>query len=205
MRYFPIELDVRGRHALVVGASAEVVTKIDRLIAADARVTLIAEGLLGPEIEAWEQKGALTVVRRAFTERDLEDKAVVFLAPPHTPEEEALARRLYQDALRDGRLVCAVDRPESSTFVNAAVARAPGLVMTFSTEGTSPGAARRIREDLEAIFADPRWERFLAALLRLRASLPRGERAARMAEVVKGFAVEGKLRFPDWLERGDDP
>lgn len=205
MRYLPIELDVQGREALVVGTSAEVLSKIDRLIAAGARVTVIAEEPLGPELEARERGGKISVLRRAFTDRDVEGKAIVFLAPFQTPEEEERARRLHQDALRDGRLVCAIDRPEASTFVNAAVARAPGLTMTFSTEGASPGTARRIREDLEALFADPRWERFLSVLRQRRASLPRGERAARMAEAVRGFAVEARLRFPDWFERSDAP
>jgi precorrin-2 dehydrogenase/sirohydrochlorin ferrochelatase len=205
MRYLPIQLDVQGREALIIGAGVDVLAKIDRLLAAGARVTVIAAEPLGPELEVRARDGAITVRRRAFEDGDADGKAIVFLAPFHTPEEEALARRLYQDALRDGRLVCAIDRPEASTFVNAAVACAPGLTMTFSTEGRSPGAARRIREDLEALFADPRWERYLEALGRLRASLPRGERATRMAEAVKGFAVEARLRFPEWFERGRAP
>ena len=205
MRYLPIELDVQGREALVIGDGAEILSKIDRLVAAGARVTVIAEEPLSPELEARERAGAVTVLRRAFTDGDAEGKAIIFLAPWKTPEEQARAHRIHEAALRDGRLVCAVDRPEASTFVNAAMARAPGLTMTFSTEGASPGAARRIREDLEALFADPRWERFLSALRKRRASLPRGERAARMAEAVRGFAVEAQLRFPGWFERGEDP
>jgi precorrin-2 dehydrogenase / sirohydrochlorin ferrochelatase len=205
MRYLPIQLDVQGREALIIGASADVLTKIDRLIAAGARVTVIAAEPPCAEIEALAQSGSISVERRAFEDRDLDGKVIVFLAPFHTPHEEALARRIYQDALRDGRLVCAIDRPEASTFVNAAMARAPGLTMTFSTGGQSPGTARRIREDLEALFADPRWEHYLSDLGRLRATLARGERAARMAEAVKGFAVEARLRFPEWLERGRPP
>jgi precorrin-2 dehydrogenase / sirohydrochlorin ferrochelatase len=205
MRYLPIELDVKGRGALIIGAGPDVLSKIDRLLAAGARVTVIAPPPLDAAVEARARDGAITVERRAFEDRDLEGNAIVFVAPTRTPDEEALARRLYQDAVRDGRLLCAIDRPEVSTFVNAAVARAPGLTMTFSTEGQSPGTARRIREDLEALFADPRWARYLSALGQLRASLPRGERAARMAEAVKGFALEARLRFPEWFERGRPP
>lgn len=208
MRYFPIELDVQGREALVIGAGAEITSKIDRLLAAGARVTLLIEGAespLDPELARLERQGAITVLRRAFKERDLDGKAIVFLAPFRTPDEEALARGLHHLALRDGLLVCTVDRPEASTFVNAAVVRAPSLTMTVSTEGKSPGTARRIREDLAALFSDPRWARYIDALGALRETLPRGERAARMAEAVKGFAVEASLRFPAWLDRGDPP
>jgi precorrin-2 dehydrogenase/sirohydrochlorin ferrochelatase len=42
MRTLTIELDVRGRSALVVGGRGEAVGKIDRLLLAGARVTVIA-------------------------------------------------------------------------------------------------------------------------------------------------------------------
>ena len=69
--------------------------------------------------------------------------------------------------------------------------------MTVGTGRRSPAVARRVREDLEALFADARLARLLDRLAALRASLPRGERAARLAAAVKGFAVEVRLRFPD--------
>lgn len=201
MRYYPIELDLKDREALVVGMGPEVPAKIDRLLAAGAKVTLIADAPIDADLEQRTKDGALRVERRGLEDRDLEGKAIVFLAPFHTPEEEAIARRLHETAVRDGRLVCSIDRPECSTFVNAAVISAPGLIITVSTEGKSPGTARRIREDLTALFSDPRWARYIAALGEMRARLPRGERAARMAEAVKGFAVEARLRFPGWFDR----
>jgi precorrin-2 dehydrogenase / sirohydrochlorin ferrochelatase len=203
MRYLPIELDVQGRDALFIGKGPEIVSKIDRLIAAGARITLLAEDPLDAELARREKEGAITVQRRAFEERDLEGKVIVFIAPTHTPDEEALAHRLHEAARREGRLFCVLDRPESSTFTNAAVVRVTNLTMTVSTDGRSPGAARRIREDLSSLFSDPRWGRYILALGAMRDKAPRGERAARMAEAVKGFAVEATLRFPDWFERTD--
>jgi precorrin-2 dehydrogenase/sirohydrochlorin ferrochelatase len=201
MRYLPIELDVRGREALVVGSGREVGAKVDRLLAAGAVVTVIAPGELDPALDERAARGEIRVLRRRFEDGDAEGKAVVFVAP----EEEALGRRLHAEAARTGRLVCTLDRPEASTFANAAVVSVSGLTMTFGTGGASPAAARRIREDLEALFADPRLGRFLEAMGRLRAALPRGERSTRMAEAVRGFAIEATLRFPPWFERGDQP
>ncbi|APR85869.1 Siroheme synthase / Precorrin-2 oxidase [Minicystis rosea] len=204
MRYLPVGLDLRDRAALVIGAGGEIPAKVDRLVACGARVTVIATAP-DPAIEARAIAGSITLHRREAEDADLEGKAIVFLAPFTTPEEEARAGRWHAEAARQGRLFCTVDRPEACTFVNVAITRAPGLTMTIGTDGASPGTARRIREDLEALFADPRFARFVEKLATLRASLPRGERAARMAEAVKGFAVEAKLRFPAWLERGEDP
>jgi precorrin-2 dehydrogenase / sirohydrochlorin ferrochelatase len=203
MPTFPIEVDLQGRRALVVGTGPEIVPKVDRLLEAGAVVTVITEGPAGPELT--ERAARVTLLTRAATDADLEGQAIVFAAPFTTPEGEARARRWHAGASGAGRLFCAVDRPEVCTFVNSAVARAGGLTMTFSTGGRSPGLARRVREDLEALFGDPRFARFLSELATLREALPRGPRAARMAEAVRGFAVEASLRFPSWFERGDGP
>ncbi len=201
MRYFPVEVDVQGREALVVGATAEVVSKVDRLLEAGARVVVVASGEVDPAIEERAADGRVSLHRREATANDVDGKVVVFVATT----EDGHAAPFYERGIAEERLVCTIDRPELCTFVNPAVVRASGLTMTFATGGVSPGAMRRIREDLEALFGDPRFERFLASLARLRARLPRGERAAQMAEAVKEFAVEARLRFPAWLERGEEP
>jgi precorrin-2 dehydrogenase/sirohydrochlorin ferrochelatase len=205
MQYLPIELDVRGREALVVGVSVEVVSKIDRLVEAGARVTVVAAGDPGSEVEERAREGIVTLHRRAFTDADLEGKLIVFIAPFTTPEGEAEAVRLHAWALRENRLLCTVDRPEACTFINAAIVEVSGLKLTISTGGASPGLARRLREDLGAVLADPRLGLFVAKLRSLREALPRGERASRMAEAVKDFSLAGTLRFPAWFDHGDDP
>ncbi|EYF01330.1 precorrin-2 dehydrogenase/sirohydrochlorin ferrochelatase family protein [Chondromyces apiculatus] len=227
MRLFPIALDLNGRSALVIGAHGEAPHTIQRLLAAGARVTVLAPpGLaasdtttrdaetrdketpdvapsraeapdIDPAILAAADAARLTLHRRPFQDSDLEGQAIVFLAPL----DDALSRRLHRDLSAAGRLVCTLDRPEVSTFSNMAVAEVPGLTMTFSTHGASPATARRIREDLTALFSDPRFARYLDALHRARAALPRGEaRMARMRAAVQGFAIEARLRFPSWFD-----
>jgi precorrin-2 dehydrogenase / sirohydrochlorin ferrochelatase len=205
MKYMPIAIDVRGRSALVVGTGAEVLSKIDRLIEAGARVTVVTEGGADAEIEARAAAGSIELVRRAAMDGDLVGRAIVFVAPYTSAEDEARARRWHAAAIRAGTLFSAIDRPEACTFVSVATVRAPSLSIAIGTDGTSPGLARRIREDLSALFAHPRFAILMDQLTKLRASLPRGERAARMAEAVEGFAIDAKLRFPSWIERGEDP
>jgi precorrin-2 dehydrogenase / sirohydrochlorin ferrochelatase len=205
MRYLPIELDVCGREALVIGVSPEVVSKIDRLVEAGARVTVIAEGDPGSEVEERAREGIVTLHRRAFVDADLAGKVIVFVAPFTTPAGEAEAVRLHAWAREDGRLLCTVDRPEACTFINAAIVEASGLTLTISTGGASPGLARRLREDLGAALADPRLAAFVERLRARREALPRGERAARMAEAVKDFSLSATLRFPGWFDHGEDP
>jgi precorrin-2 dehydrogenase/sirohydrochlorin ferrochelatase len=197
---FPIELDLRGREALVVGPWPEAARKVEQLLEAGATVTILLEAP-APELEALA--GRARVESRRATDEDRTGKAVVLVAPWSTAEDEARARRWSAAALRDGTLLCSLDRPETSTFTNVAIARAGGLTITVSSGGASPGLARRVREDLEAIFAEPRFARFLARLAELRAALPRGERAGPMGEAVRGFALRGGLVFPAWFERDE--
>jgi precorrin-2 dehydrogenase/sirohydrochlorin ferrochelatase len=202
MRYLPIELDVLDKEALVVGSGAEAAAKVDRLLAAGARVAVVSPpaGEVHQALEARARAGRIALTRRSVERADLEGKVVIFLEPV----DDDLSCRLFEEASRSGRLVCTLDRPELSTFANPAVASVSGLTMSFGTGGVSPSIVRRIREDLEALFSDPRFARMMGSLAKLRASLPRGERAERMKEAAQGFAIEARLRFPAWVERGGD-
>ncbi|MCK6589400.1 MAG: bifunctional precorrin-2 dehydrogenase/sirohydrochlorin ferrochelatase [Polyangiaceae bacterium] len=204
MRTLTIELDVRDRPALVIGARGEAVSKIERLLHAGARVTVIASNSVDPSVEEAAREGRIELLRRAPDDRDVEGRAVVFIEPGE-PSDSNLSRRLFERARALGTLLCTLDRPEVSTFINPAVVHVSGLSMSVSTGGRSPALARRIREDLEAIFRDERFARFLDALGALRSALPRGERGARIKEAVEGFKIEARLRFPGWFERGEGP
>jgi precorrin-2 dehydrogenase/sirohydrochlorin ferrochelatase len=199
----PIELEVHGREALLVGVSTETLGKVQRLLAAGARVTLLGCPPDDARLSAITAAAgeALRVESRSVTDEDLERAAIVFVAPG----DDALSERVFRWSVARGRLVCTLDRPEWCTFVNPAVVDVPGLTIAFASGGASPGTLRRIREDLEALFSDARFGRWLEALRTLRARVPRGERATRMAAAVRGFAVDAKLRFPQWFERGEEP
>jgi len=202
MKTLTIELDVRDRSALVVGGRGEAVSKIHRLIHAGAVVTVIAPpGPIDASVEEAAREGRVELHRRAAEERDAEGRAIVFLEPG----DDELSRRLFDRARMSGGLVCTLDRPEVSTFINPAVVQVSGLTLSVSTGGKSPALARRIREDLEALFGDARFARFLSALGDLRAALPRGDRGSRIKEAVEGFAIEARVRFPGWFERGERP
>src|SRR5688500_12059254 len=104
MRGFPLQLDVRGHEALIVGTGVEVVSKIDRLVAAGARVTVVSQAV-DAALEERARGGRVAVERRAFADADWDGKLLVFLAPG----DEELAARLFERARREGRLLCTID------------------------------------------------------------------------------------------------
>jgi precorrin-2 dehydrogenase/sirohydrochlorin ferrochelatase len=196
----PITLRLENTRALAIGAGGELVAKIERLIEAGAKVTVVAEHP-DLQVETLAATDRLVLERRAFVDADLEGAFVVVVA---TSEAE-LGARLYPWALGEGRLLATIDRPESCTFTHVAIARASGLTITVSSNGASPGLSRRLREDLALALADDKLGRFVDALRSLRERLSRGERARRLSEAVRDFHLSVTLRFPTWFERGDPP
>lgn len=196
MTSLPINLDLRDRRALVIGAEGEAVSKVDRLVTAGAEIRVLTQGhAVDPAIVAHAGRGSIDLCERGFEQRDLDDVWIVFLVPG----DDALAERLHAWAVAERRLLCTLDRSSTCTFTNPAVTRAQGLTVAFSSAGVSPGAMRRLREDLERALQDPRLASFLGELDRLRAAAPPGERREVMTRAVEGFGLVARLVFPAWL------
>jgi precorrin-2 dehydrogenase/sirohydrochlorin ferrochelatase len=196
MHPFPVALDLAGREVLVVGSDEDAVRRVEKLIAAGARVRVLVRGEVPEALRRLEAAGSLHLEARRAREEDLDGVALAYVAT----SEEDQAPALHARALHTGQLVCTIDRPELCTFINPAVVDLGALVLTVSTGGASPALARRIREDLEALFSEPRFLAWLETMRRERAEVPRGERAARGLEQVRGFAVQGRLVLPDSIE-----
>jgi precorrin-2 dehydrogenase/sirohydrochlorin ferrochelatase len=200
MHYLPLELDVKGRAVAVIGSEAMLVPKIDRLMASEARVTLYPCGRpLDSELATLCEVAAIAVDSATPSETDLERVCAVFASPGVDVE---LVLRLSLWARREGRLFCAIDRPERSTFVSPAAVEVSGIGVRCFSAGVSPGLVKRLRDDIASALADERFARFVAKLAELRASLPPpgdGKRAAMMKDAVEGFRAELRLTFPAWF------
>lgn len=149
MRYYPVQLDIRGRRCLVVGGGAVGTRKADGLLSCGARVTVVSpqftEGLrrLGAN-------GAITLWEREYAAADLAD---VFLVIGATDDED-LNRRVSADAEQLNILCNIADRPEKCNFILPAVIQRGDLVVTVSSSGKSPALAKKLRHELEGQFGE---------------------------------------------------
>ncbi len=196
---FPVALDLADRDVLIVGADADVVARIPRLVRARARVLVLVREPPPEALCTLASDPNVHIEQRLAEPNDLRGKALTFVATT----EEQQAPPLFERARAMGHLLCTVDRPEFCTFISPAVVQAGSLAITVSTGGASPALARRLREDLEKIFAEPRFQGWLRSLAEERAALPRGEKAARGAEAVRGFSLEGRLTLPNEHARAE--
>ena len=137
---FPAFLNLASRRAVVVGGGPVASAKLDALLAAGADVTVVAPEVV-PEIEG----RGVTILRRAFEDRDLDDAWWVVAAAP--PEVNARVR-----AAADARrvFVNAVDDPAHATAYLGGVVRRHGVTVAISTDGRAPALAGLLREALDA-------------------------------------------------------
>lgn len=199
MKTFPVGLLVEDRPCLVVGGDREAFDKARRLLAAGARVTVIAPAVI-PSLEAvlrasddrarWEA--------REFVEADLDPRPFLVMC---SVRDEALSALLHARSLSDGFLLCTIDQTRWCSFTNLAVADVGEVVVALGSGGSAPGLLRRLRDDLVAGLGGsfPSFTRYVSDV-RAKASLE-GRRDA-VAEAISGLRLEITVHLPSqWRER----
>ncbi len=191
---FPVALQLRDRAVLVVGAGDEAVHKVPKLLAAGARVTIVA-ARAADELMALARTGRVLWFAREFLASDVLGMALVLL----TEVDAERARALRALASSSRFWLCAIDQPEvSDFFLVSTVVRGP-VQIAISTSGRAPLLARRLRQALDRAL-DARFGDFARSFARLRArvrTLPKPERRQVLERALEGFAMEVRLRYPD--------
>ena len=145
MDYYPVFLDLTGRHCLVVGGGSVAEGKVRGLLAARADLTLIAPAL-SPDLNQIASAGKIRHVERQYEPGDLDGAELCFIAT----DDGAINARVAADCRERGVWVNAADDPANCDFILPAVVRSGSVVVAASTGGTSPALARRLREELTA-------------------------------------------------------
>jgi precorrin-2 dehydrogenase/sirohydrochlorin ferrochelatase len=187
--YYPIMLDVRGRRAVVVGGDAVAAEKARALAECGARVTAIGPEF-GPALRTLGESGAVVLAREPYRPGDLAGATVVVIAT----DDERVVDAACAEARERGQLLNVVDVPSRCTFIVPSILRRERLTIAVSTEGASPGLAKRIRQRLEDLFP-PAYGPYLrlaaAARARLRAAgVSYGQRDDFFGEYAASDALE---------------
>lgn len=144
---YPVFLNLAGRPCLVVGGGPVALRKASDLAEAGARVTVVAEQP-HPDLTALAESGTVTLVVRRFAPDDVDGHAVVFAAT----DDDAVNADIAERARTAGALANAVDNPPDCDFFSGSVIARGPLRIAVSTSGCAPGAAARIRQELETQF-----------------------------------------------------
>lgn len=198
MRFYPLFLDLRGRECVVVGGGEVATRKVEGLLKAGARITVISPEVT-QAIRHRKQQGRVRHIRRSYRTGDLKGTFLAYAATGNSQVDTEIA----EEARSGAALINVVDRPALCDFITPALLERGDLVIAISTGGKSPGLARKLREDLESIVG-PEYEKALELVSKVRQSLmaePLNEEARReilaalidspLVEVVRQGNVEG--------------
>ncbi|HZT35597.1 MAG TPA: bifunctional precorrin-2 dehydrogenase/sirohydrochlorin ferrochelatase [Nitrososphaera sp.] len=146
-----VDLNVRGKHAIVIGGGTEGVRKVRGLLDQGCRITVISNRL-NRFLSELATAGHIEVVKTRLAGAEILDRykdAYVVLAATNDRE---LNRRLVERGRELGAFVYAADDPAVSDFSYASVFNIEGIMqVAISTSGKSPIVARRVRIRAERV------------------------------------------------------
>ena len=172
---YVIELDLRGRPVLVVGGGSVAERKVDRLVEAGARITIVSPELT-PSLAGKVAEGVVSHEPRRFFPEDIDGQWLVFAAT----NDLEINHRIASLCDAQGIPVNVVNAPERCTFNVPAQLRRGHLTVSISTGGRSPALARYVRQLLEREI---------------------GEEFGELLDLLADLRPQMQERFPDVTER----
>ncbi|MBA2326922.1 MAG: bifunctional precorrin-2 dehydrogenase/sirohydrochlorin ferrochelatase [Actinobacteria bacterium] len=173
---YPVNLIVRGRRCVVVGAGRIAARKIEALLAAGADVHVVAPKL-GDDVAALLEAGRVTVDEREFVPGDLDG---AWLATTATDEPE-VNRAVFEAGESRGVWVNSADDPANCSFTLMSVVRRGDVVVTIGTGGRSPALAAWLKQRTQAELG-PEYETLVTLLSEAREELRASGRSTEDAD-----------------------
>ncbi|MDP9150769.1 MAG: bifunctional precorrin-2 dehydrogenase/sirohydrochlorin ferrochelatase [Myxococcota bacterium] len=178
---YPLFLKLAGRTALVVGAGPVAERKIAALLAAGARVRVVAPDAT-EAVRRLAEHGLISWDERKFAEADVDG---AWLALAATSDSEA-QRRIADACDARQTFLVAVDDPPNASAYSGAIVRRPPFLVAISSSGEAPALARLLREILEQVMPGATWVEH-ARRLRAKWLADNSPMADRFGELVKEF------------------
>jgi precorrin-2 dehydrogenase/sirohydrochlorin ferrochelatase len=140
---YVVNLILDGRPVVVVGGGPVAARKVEDLLAAKARVRVVA-AVAGARIRALAEQGLVAGDWRPYAATDLDGAQLAIAAT----DDEAVNAQVSADARARNIPVNVVDRPEHCTFTLPAVVRRGQLTIAVTTDGLCPSLAGALRAEL---------------------------------------------------------
>lgn len=162
VKTYPVNLVLKNRLVLLIGAKGEIAHKVEALLEAGARVRVIAPSA-DDSIKRHAALGQLEWLRREYVAGDLAGAFVVFAATRNAEVHDAI----WREGEANGQLVNVMDVVDQCNFHGVSFLRRGLLTIAIGTGGAAPALAVTIRKRFEREFG-PEYEAFLdfAATLR---------------------------------------
>ncbi|MBO9128338.1 NAD(P)-binding protein [Bacillus sp. 165] len=180
---YPISVRIQGKRVVVAGGGRIASFKIALLLEEGANITVISPRAV-EEIRKWAQEQTIQWIERNIEISDCEDAFLIIAAT----DDVELNDRLEQ-AAKSNQLVNVITNPEKGNVHFPAALKQGKLLIAVSTEGASPKLAKKIRNDLAALY-DESYADYLEFLYECRIQIKRkvlekGKKNKLLLEVLK--------------------
>ncbi|MEP6566204.1 MAG: siroheme synthase CysG [Mesorhizobium sp.] len=145
---FPVFMRVEGEAVAIVGGGEEALAKARLLGQSSAVLRIIADNA-EPDLLTFIAQSGATHIGVAYRAEHLESAVMVFAASG----DEALDRRVAEDARRLSIPVNAVDRPELCDFFTPALVNRAPVAIAIGTEGAGPVLAQMLRSRIDRMLS----------------------------------------------------
>lgn len=194
--YFTLNLDVFGKPCLIIGGDGEALEKAERLVEAQAELTVVARRVI-PELSELSKKHSVKLELREARPEDIAGK---FLVLNCVKTEPSLSRWVYEESLRCHALISTYDKPEMSNVAMQALVRAGRVRIAISSGGSSPALTSALRKSFETIFDESfsdftNWVAAEREKLIAEGVTPK-ERKEHFREFLKEFKIRGEINYP---------
>ncbi len=195
MAKYPIFLELASRRAVVIGGGAVAVRKAQPLLAAGARLVIVAEHV-DDMLTALCARSEAELVRSKYSKNYLAGAVLAIAAT----NNQQLNKQIYKDCQELEILCNVVDQPELCDFFVPAVVKRGELQIAIGTEGYCPAYAGHLRKKLERTFSDKHGQ-FLAELETLRKRIIKDVPDPADRKALLGQLVDDKS-FEYFIENG---
>lgn len=175
MGFLPIFLNLTDRPCLVIGGGDVAARKVNQLLKAQAKVTVVAPELC-KELAEKHDRQEINFIAETFSEQHLASATLVIAAT----DDEIINQEISVLAQAKSIPVNVVDNPKLCSFIMPSVVERLPVQIAISTGGASPVLARLLRARLETLIPSS---------------------FGHLAELMARFRSRVKQRYPDMRER----
>ena len=148
-----VDLNLKGKQVIVVGAGGEGLKKVNSLLTQDCQILVISDSV-NPQIQKLAKQGKIQ-----FKKTKLEDASILREYNPvlvmASTDNKELNRKIVREAKKMRCYAYASDDPEFSDFAHPSVINIQDTIqVAISTGGRSPAMAKKLKQKAEKVFND---------------------------------------------------
>jgi precorrin-2 dehydrogenase/sirohydrochlorin ferrochelatase len=145
-----VDLNLRGRNILVVGAGMEGTKRIKSLSKHDCKIIIISETVNGSLYEIEGKNNPIIIIRRKIENADILDEFNDIFVVFASTNDPFLNKKIIERAKEKGILSYSIDNASSSDFFFTSIINIDEIIqVAISTSGKSPLMSKIIRDRIE--------------------------------------------------------